>query len=191
MEIFPKTFQFLQKITILLSFTLVFFLTFFYSENQHTRSDYESPVITNSEIKFVSNSIESNYTKIKEPVKPRDPRAIALEHYLNSQLSPLAKQSDLIVDLSKLYSVDYKMIVAISGLESGYCAENTFANNCWGFGNYSWSSMDTAVKEYFRLMNKGYFSKGMKSIEDIAPIYNSANTDHFLSIYQIHYAKIP
>ena len=191
MDIFPKTFQFLQKITLLLTFSLVFFLTFFYSENQHTRSDYESPIITNSEQRIIQTSFDANFTKIKEPIKPRDPKAIVLENYLHTQISPLAKQSDLIVDLSKLYGVDYKMVVAIAGLESGYCAENSFSNNCWGFGTYSWGSMDIAVKEYMRLMNKGYFSKGLRSIAEIAPMYNSANTAHFLEIYKIHYNKIP
>jgi len=188
---FPKTFVVLKRITLLTSFTLVFFLTLFYNGNEHTLSDYESPVISNSNIAVKDISTQVKQTKFKEPIRPRDPKAIALENYLRRQDSPLHKHSDLIIELSKLYGVDYKMIIAIAGLESGYCEINIGKNNCWGFGSYSWPTLETGIREYFRLMNKGYFSKGRNTIQEIAPIYNSANTENFMSVYNIHYIKIP
>lgn len=126
-------------------------------------------------------------TDLKEPVKPRDPRAISIQKFLRMQKTELAEHSDLIVELSDKYKIDYKLVIAIAGLESGYCNKVSFSNNCWGFGKYSWSSMESALKEYFRLMYVNYFKKGFNTIEKIAPIYNSANTENFLNLYYRHF----
>lgn len=134
--------------------------------------------------------VNINYTLFKEPVKPRDPRAIRLEKYLRSQDSDLSKQSDLIIELSDKYNIDYKIPVSIAGLESGYCRVNFRKNNCWGFGTYSWNSLEIALKEYFRLMYKGYFSKGADTIHEIAPTYAPVSEDYNEKFYY-HYNRIP
>ncbi len=121
--------------------------------------------------------------------KPRDQRAISLEKFLIRQKSPLSKLSDLIVSESDKYGVDYKIPVAIAGAESGYCMQNFKPNNCWGYGSYGWESLETAVKEYLRLMSKNYFKKGATTIEKIAPAYSS-NPSSFIEKVRYHYGKI-
>lgn len=153
----------------------------------------EEPVLhQNESVISAKNFITSkvDFTEYKEPVKPRDPRAIRLEKYLRSQKSSLSSQSDLLVELSDHYGIDYKLVVAIAGLESGYCSQNFAANNCWGFGNYSWSSREIAVKEYYRLMYKNYFKKGMNTIEEIFSVYAPGSTT-YLQSYYYHYNRIP
>ena len=135
----------------------------------------------------INTSTQITHSTIYEPKKPRDPRAISIQKYLRMQKSELADNSDLIVELSDKYKIDYKLVIAIAGLESGYCYKTSFANNCWGFGRYSWSSLDVGVKEYFRLMSANYFKKGMNTIEKIAPVYNSENTQSFLDRYYKHF----
>jgi hypothetical protein len=133
---------------------------------------------------------KGNITKIKEPVKPRDPRAIRLENYLRSERSVLADHTDLIIEQSDKYLINYKLVIAIAGVESGYCRLNFRLNNCWGFGQYSWANMEVAIKDYFRLLNRGYFAKGATTIEMIAPIYAPSSTD-YLEKYYRHYNQIP
>jgi hypothetical protein len=81
------------------------------------------------------------------------------------------------------------MIVAVAGLESGYCNKNIAQNNCWGFGNLAWSDLETAIKDYMKRMNAIYFSKVLRSMEKIAPIYSS-NPKDFLDKYHYHYSLI-
>lgn len=126
-----------------------------------------------------------------EPLKPRDPRAIRLERFLKVQQSTLALHADLIIELSDTYKIDYKIPVAIAGLESGYCAKVAFQNNCWGYGSFSWPTLEAGIKGYLSKMNVGYFSKGKRAISDIAPIYNTANTEEFIAKLEYHYNLIP
>lgn len=183
-------FDILNKLSLILILAFTFFLTFFYSESKHTLSSSEKTKVYQANSILPDPDFDQSLTNYKKPVRPRDPRAIKLERYLNSQKSRLAKQADLIIELSDNYKIDYRLTVGIAGLESGYCKEMFASNNCWGFGSYSWSSLETAVKEYFRLMNKGYFSKGLTTIYDIAPIYNSSNPDEFVTRYYIHHNRI-
>ncbi|GIW57501.1 MAG: hypothetical protein KatS3mg083_446 [Candidatus Dojkabacteria bacterium] len=111
-------------------------------------------------------------TNIQEPVRPRDQRAISLEKYLQKQNSYLAQYADLIIELSDFYNIDYKIVVAIAGVESGFCRINFKPYNCWGFGDYAWNSPETSIKEYFRLLHKNYYQKGLDTLEEIASIYN-------------------
>jgi hypothetical protein len=124
------------------------------------------------------------------PQAPTDTRVIRLEKFLRGKYSYLANYAGLIVQLSDQYGVDYRLVVAISGVESGYCKVNFRPNNCWGFGNYSWSSPDQALRGYFAAMNKGYFSKGKRAPASIASPYNPA-PQQYLRKLMIHYNQIP
>lgn len=148
-----------------------------------------------NEIRLVTNIYQTSISydiqtrKLYEPKTPRDKRAVSLERFLKLQKSELANHTDLIISLADKYKVDYKMMVAIAGLESGYCNINIGKNNCWGFGTFSWPNMETAIRDYMKRMNAVYFSKGLKTIEKIAPIY-SANSSDFLEKYRYHYGLI-
>ena len=127
---------------------------------------------------------------LKHPEKLRDPRAMRLEEYLKRQKTELYKYSDLIVELADIYGVDYKTVVAISGVESGFCRINFKLNNCWGYGDYSWPSLEAAIEGYFHYMNKYYFSKGLTTPEKIARVYNPDPEEYLRKLY-LFIDKIP
>lgn len=170
---------------------LIFTTGIIFYWNSATANSAEPNLIQNSTTLQISELINSkvDYTEYKEPLKPRDPRAISLEKYLRKQKSPLASHADLLVERSDATGIDYKLVVAIAGLESGYCAENFAKNNCWGFGNYSWSSLETGIKEYYRLMKKNYFAKGLNTIGEIHRVYAPSSTD-YLNKYYYHFNQI-
>lgn len=120
----------------------------------------------------------------------RDPRAEALEAYLKRQNTEFYLYADKIVELGDFYSVDYRIIVAIAGVESGYCRVNFKPNNCWGYGNFTWENLDIAIDEYYRKMHKYYFSRGRTTPESIAAIYNPTPDEYIRKLY-IHLGKIP
>jgi Mannosyl-glycoprotein endo-beta-N-acetylglucosaminidase len=126
----------------------------------------------------------------EEPIKPRDNRSIVLENYLRNRGSYLANHTDLIVELSDYYGVNPKLIVAMAGVESGYCRINFRPYNCWGYGRYSWSSPEDGIRSYMSHMNAGYFSKGARTIEGIASPYNPW-PDHYVQKVYIHYNMMP
>lgn len=151
--------------------TALLFLIMFYAGSDNAKSDYSGIIKTENQV-FFTPEVNINSTSIKEPVKPRDPRAIRLERFLKTQLSPLQNHADLLVELSDQYNIDYKLVVAIAGVESGYCNVNFRPNNCWGYGNYSWGSLEIGIREYYRLFHRHYFAKGYDTLSEIVDIYN-------------------
>lgn len=124
------------------------------------------------------------------PPPKRDPRAEKLEIYLMKQNSYLADYTDLIVSESDKYGVNPEVLVVISGVESGYCKINFKPYNCWGYGDFSWSSPEEAITEYMRLMNIGYFSKGAKTLESIASPYNPWPEEYLVKLNILRYQML-
>lgn len=63
-----------------------------------------------------------------------DGRAAALNKYLRDQGSPLTPYSELIVRQADIYKLDWRLVPAISGIESRFCRITPVdTNNCWGW----------------------------------------------------------
>jgi hypothetical protein len=59
--------------------------------------------------------------------------------FLQKYNSPLQASAKDFIEAAKTYKIDYKVLVGIAGVESGFCkhpAPGT-AYNCWGFRSYS------------------------------------------------------
>ncbi len=125
-----------------------------------------------------------------EPIPPRDERAIRLETFLRVKGSYLADYTDLIVEQSDAYGVDYRLLVAISGVESGYCKVNFRPFNCWGYGTYAWNDPQHAITSYMASMYRGYFSRGARTPESIAQAYNPHPGEYTAKVY-LHWNLIP
>jgi hypothetical protein len=111
-------------------------------------------------------------TYTTKPALTGGERSAALKAYLTKRNSYLANHTDLLVQLSDQYGIDYRIVVAISGVESSYCQVNFRPYNCWGYGRFSWGSEEEGIRGYFEQMNKGYFSQGRTTVETIAAKYN-------------------
>lgn len=130
------------------------------------------------------------YGLVAEPVKLRDGRAIILEQFLRGKGTYLADYADLIISVSDAYGVSYKLLVAIAGVESGYCRVNFKPYNCWGYGSVSWPDPEAAIRGFMQMMDKGYFSRGATTPATIASPYNP-NPDQYLQKLLSHYNTIP
>lgn len=63
-----------------------------------------------------------------------DGRAAALRKYLRDQGSPLTIYAELIVKEADIYKLDWRLVPAISGIESRFCRITPIdTNNCWGW----------------------------------------------------------
>lgn len=108
-------------------------------------------------------------------------REAKLKAFFQKYHSPLENNTETFVKVADQYGIDYRLLPAISCLESGcgkqmpYQSYNPFGWGVYG-GNYiSFANFDEAIEKVGEGLNKGYFSKGANTVEKIAPIYNPPN----------------
>lgn len=112
-------------------------------------------------------------------------RVEVLKNFFAKYDSPLVDHSDTFVQVADLYGIDYKLLPAISCMESTcgkfipYNSNNAFGWGVYG-GNYiSFETHDEAIQTVGEGLNKNYFSKGLDTIEEIAPVYTPPNSHNW------------
>jgi len=104
-----------------------------------------------------------------------------LKEFLEDYNSPLANNADKFVEVADKYDMDYRLLPAISCLESScgkFLIPNTYNPFGWGIygDNYiAFTDYDEAIETVGKGLHEGYIQKGAKTIEQIAPIYNPPN----------------
>lgn len=95
---------------------------------------------------------------------------------------------NLIKYFTKVYSdVDFKIAAGIANVESGYVSDTMLKrNNIFG-GLYSgrlidFKSIEYGTFKYIKLLNDGYFNKGLNTVELIGSVYNPIKTDDGIKI---------
>ncbi|MGH2638839.1 MAG: hypothetical protein ACRDF4_06095, partial [Rhabdochlamydiaceae bacterium] len=113
----------------------------------------------------------------------QDNRAQILRSYLEQRNSPLADHADTLIKEADANHIDWKMVAAISGVESGFgIAIPAYSYNAWGFGIYgdnvqnftSWDDGITVVSESLR--NDYMNSRGETTIYQIGSSYAASPT---------------
>lgn len=123
------------------------------SVNAFSPNDKTSRIIKNAYNTASISTPELNLTSLKEAEykKAEEAKRIAelerlqelrQEHvdrildFLISKRSPVANEeiAGIIYDQTQIYDADYKIILAIMGVESGFCAQS-FNYNCFGYLN--------------------------------------------------------
>lgn len=127
-----------------------------------------------------STLLESQFAPapvIDSTLKTADGRPLLIKNYLNKYKSELEPYSQLIVDISDKYSLDYRLLVAIAQQESNLCKRipvNSY--NCWGFGIYGnkvtrFDSYPQALEKVAKSLKRDYFDKGLTTPEAIMAKY--------------------
>jgi hypothetical protein len=122
-----------------------------------------------------------------------DNRLFKLKSHLENYRSPLYPYSQYIIELADKYGLPWNLVVAIAGVESGFCRnipENSF--NCWGFdnGNYSFKDYKNALEEISLYLKNYYYDRGYDTPEKISPIYAPPSTTwagkvrHFMNLIE-------
>jgi len=82
---------------------------------------------------YINSSYATEYG-IGSGLASMDGRAAALRKYLRDQGSPLTPYAELIVSQADIYRLDWRLVPAISGIESRFCRITPVdTNNCWGW----------------------------------------------------------
>lgn len=137
-----------------------------------------------------SSAIPSTHKAEVGPASPpaspgqggQDNRAKVLKAYLKLHNSPLAESSDTFVKKADQYSLDWKLVVAISGLESTFgqaIPANSY--NAWGWGIYGdnvirFNSWDEGIATISQGLRQNYIDKGAQDVYQIGRLYAASPT---------------
>lgn len=148
-------------------FQLMFFLSFIFAFSSQGK-------VALAEEKMAESSAVISSQKMSE-----DKRAEKLNQFLRSYHSPLAPYSDFIVKTADRYSLDWKLVPAISGVESSFGQHipfNSFNAYGWNNGNYYFQDWQDGIKTVSLALRENYIDRGAKTVEQIGPIYAESPT---------------
>lgn len=103
-----------------------------------------------------------------------DYRISALKKYLEGNKSPLSPYASDFVTLADKYNIDYRLVPAISGVESTFGKQipmGSFNAYGWAGGEYRFSSWEDSISEVSKTLKTNYIEKGAVTIDQIARIY--------------------
>lgn len=116
-------------------------------------------------------------------IKKEDPRITKLRKFLEYQDSPLADYSEVFIAEADRNNLDWKLVAAISGVESGFGKRiPPYSYNGWGWGVYGthvyrFSSWSSAIETISLSLRRDYIDKrGATDIYQIGSTYASSPT---------------
>jgi len=102
-------------------------------------------------------------------------REASLKKFLKKYNSPLVDSSKTFIEIADKYSIDYRILPSISCIESGcgkVLIEGTYNPFGWGKGRIKFTSYDEAITKVGKGLDEIYLSRGLTTVEKIAPVYN-------------------
>jgi len=106
-----------------------------------------------------------------------DKRVVALENIFAKYNSPLKGQAKHYVYYADMHNIDWKLLPAISGLESTFArfmmpgSHNAYG---WGGGHIYFKSWEEGIDKISHALRKNYYDRGADTIYEIGPIYAEA-----------------
>jgi flagellum-specific peptidoglycan hydrolase FlgJ len=173
------------------------------SVEENPLSSYRDFEVDNSMFFAEKPTVEESYSQPKEfeEVDAKQAKKMKEEEKLMQQVrevralyesyrAPMAGVSEHLVRTSKKYGVDYKLIVAISIVESGGGRKCFKKYNAFGWGSKSYNSFEHNLNVVIAGIANNYVAKGMNTPEKMAPVYNQANIEHWVDNVNLIMAKL-
>lgn len=110
-----------------------------------------------------------------------DNRVSKVRSFLVSRNAPLAAHAEQFVISADKYGIDYRLVAAISIIESSGGSKLFRPYNAWGWGSVNFSSFDEGIDTVSRGLKKGYYNRGLDTPSEIAPVYCPPNASHWAS----------
>ncbi len=131
-------------------------------------------LISTAEVSADVNVAESSAQLIGRTKSESDYREEILRNYLEGHNSPLSEYSDVFVSLADKYRLDWRLVPAITGVESTFGKRipvNSYNAYGWANGSYSFESWEESIGVVSKALRENYIDRGAVSINDIARIY--------------------
>jgi hypothetical protein len=127
-----------------------------------------------------SKEIEENVI-VKEYVVNHTPKYIPdakkvenIRKYLAGRNAPLAAYAEEFVKAADHYDIDYRIVAAISVIESGGGKNNFRPHNAWGWGKMSFENWTEGIWTVSGGISR-YYSRGLTTPQLMAPYYCPPN----------------
>lgn len=107
-------------------------------------------------------------------VPQEDSRIAILQGFLASQRSPLAVHSEHIIRTADKYGLDWRLLVAITGVESGFgriMPQNSYNAYGWANGTTRFESWENSISHVSKVLSEKYLAKGLETPYEIAGKY--------------------
>jgi hypothetical protein len=104
-----------------------------------------------------------------------DQKVENLENYLGRRKSPLAEKARFIVIMANKFEIDYRLLPAISIIESSGGRKLYRKYNAWGWGGskgITFESWEHSLYVVSKGIKTGYYDRGATTPELMAPAYN-------------------
>lgn len=144
-----------------------FFIAFCFWQKVFSSSVFASQIAGNSAV-FLSEA----------KAFPEDLRVKQLEKFLDYYQSPLAPQAKIFVEMADKYSIDWRLLPAISGVESTFgkrFPKNSYNAFGWGNGLIRFNSWEESIETISRSLKEKYYQRGLNTPYKIAPVYCPPN----------------
>lgn len=107
-------------------------------------------------------------------------KARKIETYLkiNRGNAPLAGYADKFVEVANKYNLDYRLLPAISVMESSGGKVLFRPYNAWGWGKKGFNSFEEGIETVGKGLS-GYYARGKDTVEKIAPTYCPPNSTNW------------
>jgi hypothetical protein len=108
-----------------------------------------------------------------------DYRVYTLRKFLDKYDSPLTPYSSEFIAQADYYGIDYRMIPAITGVESSFGKNiplNSYNAYGWANGKFNFSSWPDSIQTVTKTIKYKYIDKGATSISKISRIYAPPST---------------
>ena len=106
--------------------------------------------------------------------KQFDYRKTKLENYLAGHNSPITPYSLSFIKYSDKYNIDWRLVPAISGVESTFGKRipfNSYNAYGWANGKYQFTSWDDSIFVVSKALREKYYDRGATNIAQIARRY--------------------
>ena len=125
-------------------------------------------------------------------------RIQALKNVFKKYNSPLVEYASAYVKYAGEYDVDWKLLPAISGLESSfgvYLMPGSYNAYGWGGGMIYFESWENGIKTINAALRQNYINRGATDVWSIGPIYAESPTwavrvDRFMNEINEEYLKL-
>jgi hypothetical protein len=106
-----------------------------------------------------------------------------VNNYLIKRNSPLAPYSEEIVKAANAYGIDYRLLAAISIIESSGGQHTFRPYNAWGWGKMTFANWTEAIWTVSEGLGN-YYKRGMTTPRTIAPVYCPPNATNWANNVQ-------
>lgn len=117
-------------------------------------------------------------TETKAWAASSDARVEKLTQFLNSYNSPLVKNAADFIKYADKYGVDWKLVPAITGVESTFGKAipfNSYNAYDWANGQALFSSWEESIDIVTRSLRQNYINRGLTNPDLIGPVYCPPN----------------